>query len=68
MHIEYRIAVQYGTQRDRTYAIVPSLDSARKLKRCAIELGYRDATIHEVQVEDRHWKAPRDVVEAEEAD
>jgi len=53
MVTKYRVVVQYGRLKDQTYACVPALDSAKKLRQTAIGLGYRDAFIQEIEVPER---------------
>jgi len=50
---EYRIICTYGTKRGMLYAAVDNPEDARKLKATAISLGYRDAYIDTVELEDR---------------
>ena len=48
----FRVVVTYGNRRGQTYATVPVLEDAKKLKVAAINLGYRDAFIESFEVED----------------
>ncbi len=59
---EYRVVAWFGNshlmsygvlRRNDTYAQVPTRASAEKLVEAAKKLGYRDAHIREVQVEER---------------
>ncbi len=46
----YRVVVMYGTRPNSTFARVPSLDDAEKLKALAISQGY-DCKAHPVRIE-----------------
>jgi hypothetical protein len=54
----FRVVVTYGNRRGQTYATVPVLEDAKKLKVAAINLGYRDAFIESFEAEDRTPEKP----------
>ena len=57
----WRVLVTYCRQENAVYAAVSDPESARKLKALAVSLGYRDARIQSVEIEDR--RPPEEVKE-----
>jgi hypothetical protein len=60
----FEVRVTYGTRKNQVYTAVPNLEDARNLKAAAISLGYADALVVAVEVDDR--RPPREDTHAKD--